>query len=171
MRTVQLEEVVAQNRINTSLFVPFAIHRLANGQTVNQATLTVTLLDILDHPEATAELMLIWEPSSRLTAFPVQEKVVTELAACGIAAVLLPLYTPYQIWQVTQCGDGFDYWVSDGEQELGLEVSGTLENNMWQRHRRKIQQYQQARGSVDGYVCVTGFREKKAVLSFHIGRN
>ncbi|MDA0241841.1 MAG: hypothetical protein OT477_00355 [Chloroflexi bacterium] len=169
MKRIQLEEIIAQNRVNTLLFVPFVIYRLTNRPTVNQATLMVTLLDVLPEPEMTTELTLVWEPSSRVASFPVQEKVITELAACGIAAVLLPLYTRYQIWQVTQAGDGFDYWVSDGKQELGLEVSGTLEHNLWQRHRSKIRQYEQARGSVDGYVCVTGFHQKRAILSFQVG--
>lgn len=98
---------------------------------------------------------------------PIQEHAVTEWAACGIACVIIPEFTPFHITNVTQRGDRFDYWVGDGSQEFGLEVSGTLSGNIAQRRRVKAKQLLENPRRVGGYVCIVRFDEQTVSLSFH----
>ena len=66
-----------------------------------------------------------------------RKEVVTEFAAYGIACVLIPLYAHLRVLRVALVGDRFDYWVGNGEEELGLEVSGTMTANLeWLRGLR-----------------------------------
>lgn len=67
---------------------------------------------------------------------------------------------------VTQAGDSFDYWVGDDEREYGLEVSGTMNENVDGRHRAKMKQFQNNPYGVDGFVSVTGFQALRSILSF-----
>lgn len=93
--------------------------------------------------------------------------MITEWAACGMACVIVPLYTQLQILQVTQAGDGFDFWVGDGSREFGLEVSGTYTGDLALRHRNKVQQLRSSPHKVAGFVSVTRFRPLSSILSFH----
>jgi hypothetical protein len=61
---------------------------------------------------------------------PVQSKVVTEFAACGIACVLVPLYARWRLLFTAPEGDKFDYWVGNDERQWGLEVSGTISEDL-----------------------------------------
>jgi hypothetical protein len=96
-----------------------------------------------------------------------QGHIVTEWAAVGIACVLVPLYASLQVLQVTQAGDGFDYWVGDAEREYALEVSGTVADSLASRHAAKVRQWQKNPYGVDGYVAVTRFASLESILSFH----
>ncbi|MGH9839395.1 MAG: hypothetical protein ACREEM_11490 [Blastocatellia bacterium] len=89
---------------------------------------------------------------------------MTEWAACGLACVVLARYTQLRVTQVTGDGDRFDYWVSDGEREYGLEVSGTMTEEMETRHRAKVRQWRENPYEVDGYVIIAG---REIICSFH----
>jgi hypothetical protein len=92
---------------------------------------------------------------------------VTEWAALGLACVVLARYTTAQVSQVTGDGDRFDYWVSDGEREYALEVSGTMTDEVEARHRVKVRQWRENPYGVDGYVIVAGFAGYNIICSFH----
>ena len=85
----------------------------------------------------------------------------------GIACVLASLYTSLRILQVTQSGDGFDYWGGDEEREYALEVSGTIESRLADRHAAKVRQLQANPYGVDGYVAVTRFASLESIFSFN----
>lgn len=165
MDQVVFEEITTRNVIDAGWFLPFVVHRLQSGEE-KTAILTITLYDVLEVPITKDRLELTWRMETRAT-LPIQEHIITEWAAYGIACVLVPLYTDFQVKQVTQLGEGFDYWIGDDEQEFGLEVSGTLIDDIEQRHRSKVRQFGQNPLQVPGYVSVTGFQEKYSILSFH----
>ena len=165
MERVVLEEIISKNDIDTQWFLPFLVHRLQAGER-KVAILTITLHNVLESPTVKHQIELIWEIIAE-TDLPLQEHIVTEWAAYGIACTLIPLYTDFQVKQVAQLGEGFDYWIGDDEQEFGLEVSGTLTKNIQQRHRTKVQQFEQNPLQISGYVNVTGFRDRHSILSFH----
>lgn len=113
-------------------------------------------------------LHLTWNAKSEQGSVPpIQEHVITEWAACGLARVVVPLYTNWQVLQVTQVGDKFDYWVGNDEYEFGLEISGTVNDKLEQRHLLKIRQLLQNRHHVAGYVSVTSFGIGRSIFSFH----
>lgn len=124
-----LENIVRDNRLSVAMFLPFTIARLrGEDETALEAMLTVCLQNISEAGEATRMLHLTWSPESvPLRQLPLQERSITEYAACGVACVLVPLYANQRILQVAEEEDGFDYWIGDGKQEWGLEVSGTRE--------------------------------------------
>jgi hypothetical protein len=167
-RTFALEEITNQNVIDAKWFLPFTIHRLKNSSANHNAILNLTLSGIMEIPITVQQLQLTWQPeSARLTVPPVQEHIITEWAACGMACAVLPLYVGLHLLQVAQAGDGFDYWVGNNEQEFGLEVSGTMGAELESRHRVKVKQLLQSPHDVSGYVSVTSFRTMESILSFH----
>jgi hypothetical protein len=97
----------------------------------------------------------------------VSERTITEWAALGLACVVLARYTSVRVQQVAGDGDRFDFWVSDGEREYGLEVSGTITDEVETRHRSKVRQWRENPYGVDGYVIVAGFAEYNIICSFH----
>jgi hypothetical protein len=97
----------------------------------------------------------------------VPERVITEWAACGVACVVMALYTGLTVRAVAAEGDRFDYWVDDGQYDYGLEVSGTLGGDLEARHRAKVRQLCDNPYGVDGYVVVVNFTTRRVVLSFH----
>jgi hypothetical protein len=76
------------------------------------------------------------------------------------------LYTGLQVRAVAAEGDRFDYWVGDGEQDYGLEVSGTMTEDVEARHQAKVRQLRENSYGVDGYVVVVGFATRQAIFSF-----
>jgi hypothetical protein len=164
-----LEHITADNDIRADLFLPFAIIRLRQAITTDQeAILSVQLRDMGEVGESHKELLLSWSASSMgEEKIPLQERVVTEWAAVGIACVLVPLYAELCVLQVTQAGDGFDYWVGDDEWEYALEVSGTVEGGLAGRHAAKVRQLQRNPHGVDGYVAVTRFASLESIFSFN----
>jgi len=164
-----LENIVADNDIQADIFLPFTIIRLRQTMTTDQqAILAVQLRDIGKPGESHRELLLSWSTSGIVRErLPLQEHVMTEWAAVGIACVLVPLYASLRVLQVTQAGDGFDYWVGDEEREYALEVSGTIEGRLAERHDAKVRQLQTNPYGVDGYVAVTRFAGPASIFSFN----
>jgi len=97
----------------------------------------------------------------------VPERVITEWAAYGLACVVIALYAGLTVRAVAAEGDRFDYWVDDGQYDYGLEVSGTVGNDLETRHRAKVRQLCDNPYGVDGYVVVVSFASRRVVLSFH----
>lgn len=163
-----LDTIGRLNPVNAEWFLPFLIHRLKPDSHSQAATVEITLRDISGHRQPSYFLELHWgDQNNALGVPPVQESVVTEWAACGMACVIVPLYTQLRILQVTQAGDGFDFWVGDDNSEFGLEVSGTFVGDLTLRHRNKVQQLLASRHQVAGFVAVTRFRPLRSILSFH----
>ena len=163
-----LENIAEDNPIRAEIFLPFTITRLREAETVQEAELSVQLRDISDDGESQRRLYLTWsEESAPVQPLPVQERVVTEWAASGIACALVPLYAKMRVLQVAQAGDSFDYWVGDGEQEYALEVSGTIRESLVGRHAAKVRQLQENPYGIDGYVAVTRFATREAIFSFN----
>lgn len=147
-------------------------HCASEGETqATEATLTVTLRDIPQIGESIRRLRLRWRPESAPAhPFGVQEKVVTEWAACGIACAVAPFYTGLRVLSVAEEGDRFDYWIGNTEKELGLEVSGTLSETLSEletRHRLKVQQFRENPYGVNGYALVVGLTTRRVVFSFN----
>jgi hypothetical protein len=166
-----LERISTDNGIWIDLLLPFTITRLEQaGNTNQEAVLSVQLRNVGDMSESQKELLLSWSSSGVVEDnIPLQERVITEWAAIGIACVLVPLYAGLRILQVTQVGDGFDYWVGDDDCEYALEVSGTVEDSLEGRHAVKVRQLQSNPYGVDGYVAVTRFASLQTIFSFHQG--
>ncbi len=100
---------------------------------------------------------------------PVQDRVVTEWAACGIACAVLWHYTGLRVWTAAREGEGFDYWIGNDSQLRGMEVSGTQSeeaSEMQGRHREKQEQLL-SELSVGGYVVIVGFARREIILSYH----
>lgn len=165
---IVLEEILENNIINTSWFLPFVIHRLQPLAYNGVVVLDVVLQNILDEPLMMHPLQLTWNvTTAQINLPPIQEHIITEWAACGLACIVVPLYTDWQVLQVTQVGDRFDYWVGNEQYEFGLEVSGTIRDNLEQRHHLKVKQLLQNRHHVAGYVSVTSFGVGRSIFSFH----
>jgi hypothetical protein len=164
----RLEDIASRHRINAAMFVPFVIERLRGKPGVTIATLTVSLRDIDEPGERQRFLRLAWSPSS-VPALPpgVPKHTVTEWAALGVACVVVSLYAKLQIRAVTCQGERFDFWVDDGEQEYGLEVSGTLTADIGKRHAAKVRQWRENPYGVDGYVVAVDFATNQVICSFH----
>ena len=163
-----LENIAEDNPIRAEIFLPFTIARLREAETAWEAELSVQLRDTGDDSESQRRLHLMWsEGSAPVEPLSVQERMVTEWAAAGIACVLVPLYARMRVLQVAQAGDRFDYWVGDGEQEYALEVSGTIRESLVGRHTAKVRQLQENPYRIDGYVAVTRFATREAIFSFN----
>ncbi len=163
----RLEEIARDHRIGAAVFVPFAIVRLSGNTGATEATLTVRLRNVGEAGEARRSLHLSW-PAERAPVQPlaVQERTVTEWAACGVACAVISFYTGLRVREVAADGDRFDYWVDNGEREYGLEVSGTMTEDLEVRHRAKVRQLCENPYSVDGYVVVVGFTTREVIFSF-----
>jgi hypothetical protein len=163
-----LEDIQSHNVIQAELFTPFTIARLQPLAVATQAViLNVQLKNIGEPSTRHRTLRLVWSTESPITVPPMQEHIVTEWAAVGIACVVIPLYTGLQVRQVTQIGDSFDYWVGDEKREYALEVSGTVQGNLRARHNAKVRQLQRNPYEVAGYVVVVRFASRECILSFH----
>ena len=163
-----LNTAIENNVIDTQWFLPFTIYRLQSYTQTQQLQVMVTLEQIGAESMAERRLLLAWRADTpQITTPPVQDTIITEWAACGIACALLPFYTQFQLVKVTESGDRFDYWVSDGQQLCGLEVSGILHGQMGQRQRLKVRQLLDNPFGIGGYVCVVHFGQQRVNLSFH----
>lgn len=168
MDSVNFVDIVQQNNIDTALLLPFVGYRFLPTINEGNVVLDVVLRGIGEAAESRHHLELhLFSLSQEYAVPPVQEHVITEWAACGVACVILPFYTGYRVLHVTQAGDGFDYWVGDDEHEHGLEVSGTINEDVNGRHRTKVKQFQNNPYGVDGFVSVTGFQALRSILPFH----
>jgi hypothetical protein len=64
-------------------------------------------------------------------------------------------------------GNSFDYWVTDGRWQYGLEVSGTMNEDVEPRHREKVRQLRANPYGVDGFAVTVGFPTREVIFSFH----
>jgi len=164
----QLEAIAQAHPIAAALFVPFVRERLIRNDTSTEATLAVRLRDIDVPGEQQRKLRLWWLPATApAQPLGVAETTVTEWAALGLACVVATVYGRMQIRAVTAQGDRFDYWLTRGEVDYGLEVSGTLTDEVEARHRVKVRQLRANPYGVDGFVVVAGFATREVIFSFH----
>jgi len=97
----------------------------------------------------------------------VPETTVTEWAALGVACAVVWHYGGLRLSAVSLDGDRFDYWVDREGRRWGLEVSGTVVEDVEQRPRQKVRQLLDNPYGVDGYVVVVGFAVRRVIFSFH----
>ena len=163
-----LEDIGSDHVIDASVFVPFAVLRLRADGDSSEAALRVQLRDHLEFGDQVRTLRIIWSGDSIPTdPLAVPDRAVTEWAACGVACVLVPVYTHLRIRGVAAYGDRFDYWLNDGRQDYGLEISGTVADELEPRHRVKVNQLLANPYGIDGYVAVVAFGSRTAMFSFH----
>jgi hypothetical protein len=163
-----LEDIGSEHLIDASVFVPFAIVRLRGHVDSSEAALRVELRDLFDFDDQVRTVRIIWSGDSIPTdPLAVPDRAITEWAACGVACMLVPAYTPLRILSVAAYGDRFDYWLNDGQKDYGLEISGTVAGELEPRHRVKVNQLLANPYGIDGYVAVVAFETKTAIFSFH----
>ena len=128
----------------------------------------IELRNIGDKTNTQRTLHLSWSPNS-IPPRPlgVPDRVITEWAACGIACIAIALYAGLTVREVAANGDRFDYWVDDRQYEYGLEVSGTMGEDIETRHRVKVRQLCDNPYGVDGYVVIVGFATRHVLTSFN----
>lgn len=165
---VVLEEAMKGHRIAAGLFVPFVIGRLRGSSPKTEALFTVHLRDIGEQGTQQRQLRLQWSPKSGVSLpFGVQENTVTEWAALGMASVIVWRYAGLHIRDVTIPGEKFDYWVNGGNEDFGLEVSGTMMGDVESRHGEKVRQLRENPAGRGGYVVVTGFLTREVIFSYN----
>ncbi len=163
----RLEDIAERHRVSTALFVPLVVERLRPRVGLTECLLTVELRGFEERPQ-TRQLRLHWSEASSLPKPPgLQENTLTEWAALGIACVVLPLYARLSIRSVAVPGNSFDYWVTDGRWQYGLEVSGTMTEDVEPRHREKVRQLRANPYGVDGFAVTVGFPTREVIFSFH----
>lgn len=164
----KLETLLRSSAIDASLFLPFTLFRLRPYAIDRQVSLQVSLYEGESMAPRTHDLQLFWDAANdTLVRPPVQQNVLTEWAACGIALAIVPLYTPYRVLEVAQMGDRFDYWLGQKIRVVGLEISGTMEGDLATRTKTKQQQLVRNPYKSAGYVCVVGFESRQVRLSFY----
>ncbi|HTU91588.1 MAG TPA: hypothetical protein VMF69_16010 [Gemmataceae bacterium] len=164
----QLEAICREHPIAVAMFVPFAIARLHRESSPTEARVRVRMRNIGGQPEEERALRLFWSVESMAKQpLAVQEHVVTEWAALAMACVVLAKYTPLRLRAVALQGDRFDYWVTDGRGDYGLEISGTLEEDIEGRHRDKVRQLLANPYRNDGYAVTVRFAVPEVLFSFH----
>lgn len=71
-------------------------------------------------------------------------------------------------------GDQFDYWMGDGKEAFGLEVSGTFSAeraDLEARHRAKVRQLRDNPYGVDGFVIVVGLTMREIIREIIFSRH
>ncbi|HEY0072130.1 MAG TPA: hypothetical protein VGE04_19380 [Chloroflexia bacterium] len=97
----------------------------------------------------------------------------TEIAACGIAILLIEELTDYTVFEAASRGEGIDYWLADKEKANAdfytraarLEVSGVLRGSRGRiaaRVQQKIKQTESSAGEFPVYVVVVEFSRPEA---------
>ena len=169
-----LEETARDQAFGAALFLPFVVARLRGSEDpeIAEALLSVRLQNIPEGSNNLTQrrmLRLRWNPGSVPThPFGVQERTITEWAACGVACAVVARYgAGLRIRTVASEGDRFDYWVDNGNEDRGLEVSGTMTADVEARHQAKVRQLLANPYGVDGYVVVVGFATREVIFSFH----
>jgi hypothetical protein len=164
----RLEAIVQHHPIAVDMFVTFALARLQRDPLTLEAVVRVRLRDIGEHQQDERMLRLFWSAESASTRpLAVQEHIITEWAALAIACVVLAKYTTLRLRAVAVQGDRFDYWMTDGQHDYGLEVSGTLEEDIEGRHREKVRQLLANPYRTDGYALAVRFAIPEVLFSFH----
>ena len=166
-RVCLLAEALQAQAIDATVFEPFVIAGLGGtpDSAVQTTEFTVTLHNIGKAGTRTHQLRIKWQGANALQgSSPMQERVVTEWAACGIACAILWHHTGFRVREAAREGEGFDYWVGEGLELSGMEVSGTFApevSEMQRRHREKQAQLF-SELSVGGYVAIIGFAGAKS---------
>ena len=164
-----LEALGQEHPVHVAMFVPFAIARLQGDSPRTEARLRVRMRDLggqVQEEERTLRLFWSAESASK-RPLAVQEHIITEWAALAVACVVLAKYTTLRLRAVALQGDRFDYWVTDGKCDFGLEVSGTLEEAIEGRHREKVRQLLANPYRIDGYALAVRFAVPEILFSFH----
>jgi hypothetical protein len=166
---LRLEECLRLHAIDATIFIPFVIERLSSESGNHSAELWVRLKMESAREERTVRVRVLWDAQSGFTLpAAVQERVLTEWAALGVACALLPALTGMRVLSVALEGERFDYRVGNGVTEWGLEVSGTLtedEGELRERLRLKIRQLHDNPFDMMGYVVVVGFVRREVLIS------
>jgi hypothetical protein len=166
--TFRLADLLKGHGINAALFMPFVIERLQGPTRVQEVAIDVTIRDVDVPGERNRKLGLSWSEGDMAPLPPgVQDHIVTEWAALGIACAVVSVCAGLRVRSVTGQGDRFDYWVDDREGEFALEVTGTQAGELESRHRSKVAQFQENPFGVDGYVISVGFVSRRVIFSFH----
>jgi hypothetical protein len=164
----RLEDIITRHRIGTGLFIPFTTLRLGGGSDRTEAVWTISLRDVGIAGEQRRSLRFRWSPENVPSRPPgVADHTVTEWAALGVACSLVARYTTFHIWNTAPLGDCFDYWLTDGQDNLAMEVSGTRSGELEIRHRLKVEQWRRNPHCLNGLVIVCGFDSRQAIFSFH----
>lgn len=171
-RVCLLREALKAHVIDATVFEPFVIAGMGGtpDSTTQTTEFTVTLQNIGAAGTRTHRLRIQWQGANALQGgLPVQGRVVTEWAACGIACAVLWHYTGLRVEMTARDGEGFDYWIRDGSEIFGMEVSGTQseeKSEMQGRHREKQAQLF-SELFVGGYVVIVGFSRREIIFSYH----
>jgi hypothetical protein len=163
-----LEDIAHAHKINAGVYIPFVIARLTKSIQQREALLNVTLRNVADAHEAQRVMRLRWSTAS-IPALPlaISERTQTEWATCGVACAVLTRYTSLYINRMASDGDRFDFWVREGKTAYGLEVSGTVVDELGYRARLKARQLRSNPYGVAGYVIVTNFATQEVICAFH----
>ena len=162
-----LETIGQLHAVAANLFIPFSIVRLQDHPQTTSTTLTVELRGIRGRTTEERQLRLTWDAKA-IPALPlaIQENPLTEWAALGVACVVIWQYAGVRLHEVAVQGDRFDYWVNLYDQQYGLEVSGTVGNDLEARHREKVRQLLDNPYQCDGYVVAVDFASRRVIFSF-----
>ena len=163
-----LETIGELHAVATHPFVPFSVVRLQQSPTDAETVLTVELRDIQQGVTEERPFRLFWDSES-VPPLPlaIQDNPLTEWAALGVACAVIWRDAGLRLHAVAAEGDRVDYWVMQGDQEFGLEVSGTTGANLEARHREKVQQLRDNPYRSDGSVVVVGFTTRRVIFSFN----
>jgi hypothetical protein len=164
-----LEEMLRRHLVTASVFAPFVVARLSEEGHGHEALLTVRLRGLENRDEAVQMLCLRWSPETAVVQLPpVQDNTVTEWAALGVALAVLPHFTGMTVRRPATPGNSFDYWISDGRWQYGLEVSGTMAAGVEGRHREKVEQLRANPYGMDGCVIAVSFAMRVVILSINL---
>lgn len=168
--SISLNEIAALHPlVEVGLFIPFVHYWLRELTDGDKVVLTVSFDNF---PFYTRKLEITWDEETPTFRYPpIQSSVVTEWAAYGIAAAVLALYTDFRFSRVSVRGERFDYWVTDGVNLCGLEVSGMLHGSLTARTQAKQQQLLANPFIANGYVCVVHFGEALVQLAWYGGES
>jgi hypothetical protein len=136
--------------------------------------LNITCEELPNAPAGDVRVEILWtedtERDSRKAMATFQPNRLTEDAAIGLGGAAFAALGEGHITEVTQHGDGVDYWIDD--RRAALEVSGLRsggEAELTQRRREKLKQLVSstlADIGVPGYVFVVLFSQGKATLDY-----
>jgi len=88
----RLEDIARDHPIGAEVFVPFAIARLSEDTEITEASLTVILRNLGCAGEEQRTFCLSWSVESAPSRpLAVQDRTVTEWAACGVACAMISL--------------------------------------------------------------------------------
>lgn len=123
---------------------------------------------------ATETVQVSWTPPSLSESGSYADREeATEDGACGIAFLVMPLYTEYDVIERSAKGTGFDYWLGMHNQlpfakSARLEISGIRKGTDGEIKKRvEIKKKQVRNGTsspLPAYVSVTEFSSPKVVI-------